>query len=131
MNLVIDNVPYEYPIIQTVDKLVDFAKYRSSPSKVIESESDWLVMDYIFKMFITFYPKDYKIFSDTQIKVKRSQKNTTASTKEGGARIQHQLNIPYKLYALMKAIYPNQQMNHKFVVKLAKRYPILGAGEKI
>jgi hypothetical protein len=52
--------------------------------------------------------------------------------KEDGADLwQRQLEIPVTFYNMIKAIYPDQKWDRKFVGGLARRIPILKVADKI
>lgn len=128
-------IPFERPIVQAVDALVLFAKHKASPNKIIESNSDWEVVSYIYKMYETFFPKSAKLFQDTMKQTRNRQTikggKRLSISKEGDASVQHQMNLPFEFHSMIKAIYPNQKLTKDFTRELFKRMPQLRVAEKL
>lgn len=125
-------VSFPKHMVEAVDSLVLLAREHGSNAKTIESEADWKVVEGIFKVWVAYCPKEYKAFSQSQKDVRRGSFNRFASSEErGGAMIKHQLNLPMHFDAMLRAIYPKQKWDKKFIAKIARRFPILQVPESL
>ena len=120
----IDLVPYEAPLVEAVDAIVKFAKYKGC-GKTIEREVDWEVVRYIFEVWCVLYPDYAKGYLD-HMKQWRLLSNKHGGGREGEAHIQHTFNLPEKLYEMIESIFPffGSQLNDiKFARKFANKMP--------
>lgn len=126
----ISYVPYETPLVQFIDNLIEYAKKNGSTSQIV-TESDWKTLDYIMQGFETLYPELSHTFYEN-MKEWRKQSTLHAVAKgEFGARIQHQLEIPQKVYLMIQIIFPNQKWDKKFVKKFASHYKQFKGAEQL
>lgn len=116
-------------LVDAIDALIEVANKNGSKGQV-ETSKDWQTVEFIYKMFSAVYPYQEKLFLES-MKFYRSMErfNKGVSEEAGGASIQHQLEVPQKLYQMMKIIFPNQVWTKKFVKKLAAVLPQLKPNE--
>jgi|SRR6185312_209206 len=128
-------VPYERPLVEAVDKLIDVARVKCSPNKRVESDGDWEVLDLLFKLYQTFYSQECQQFLDDMAKTRNHQivswGKRTAITKEGDAMMQQQLQIPGKFNDMLKAFFPLQPLTKPFVRKLWQKMPQFRVGDTL
>lgn len=125
----IDDVPYEKPLVDFVDALVALAKAKDA-HRTIERDTDWEVLDFIMKGWLILYPVTAKEFLD-HMKEWRRQSKRLGVSREGEAMLQHKFNVPRPVYDMIKAIYPDQIWDKKFVLKFANRYFALRGSDKL
>lgn len=126
-----DYVPFEGEIVAAVDKILELCKQRGYPTEV-KSDKDWEIVEFIFKIFATLYPEQYKSFVKNQKWNKNNQKNQFASNSEkGGAQVRHLVEIPMVFYKLIVAAFPRQKINDKkFALEMGKRLPLMRWADK-
>ena len=119
-----DTIPYERPIVEAIDKLLEMAKKRGYPTHV-ESETDWTLLEHIVKMWQALYPEQAEEFWKHQQWNKTNQLTDYASAKgESGAEVRHLLEIPTKLWEMIRAVFPEQKAQDKeFALKFGRRLP--------
>jgi hypothetical protein len=121
----VEYVPYERPIAEAVDAMMKWQKEMNYP-QLVESDKHWQFLEKLFEMFVTLYPEDYKEFRTWQLRLKTDKKNSKAINREGGAMMQHQLEIPRKFAEMVSAMFPSQKLtDKKFIQKLGIRMPLL------
>lgn len=126
----IDSVPYEYPLVEFVDKLIELAKKNGSTLRV-ETSLDWNTIDYMFKGFEILYPTSSKEFYAHMAEWRRQSSRYGVSKEKGGAMVQHKMEIPMPVHQMMKIIFPLQVWDKKFAERFANRYAGLRGSDKI
>lgn len=112
-----------------VEKIVELAKGRPT---FVDGDKDWEVIWELFVLWYTEYPEEYHEFQKSIAEIRKELKNKNGLFKENGADLwQRQLEIPMTFYNMIKAIYPDQKWDRKFVKGLAIRIPILKVAENI
>lgn len=130
----IDNLEFEYVAMSAaklakVEKIIAMAKGRPT---FVDGEKDWEIIWEIFVLWYSEYPEQYDEFQKNMADIRRNLKNSNGMFKEGGSDLwQIQLETPGLLHTMIKAIYPDQKWDKKFVRELAKRVPILKVADKI
>lgn len=115
--------------LDTVDKIVELAKGRPT---YVDGDKDWEVIWELFVLWYTEYPDQYDAFQRSVAELRRELKNPNGMFREDGSDLwQRQLEIPVTFYSMIKAIYPDQKWDRKFVRGLAMRIPILKVADKI
>ena len=115
--------------LSQVEKIVELAKGRPT---FVDGDKDWEVIWELFTLWYTEYPEQYDEFQKSIAEIRREIKNKNGMFKENGADLwQRQLEIPVTFYNMIKAIYPDQKWDRKFVKGLALRIPILKVAENI
>lgn len=122
----IKNIPYETPIAQFVDTLVEVAKKNGSKDYV-QTSQDWETIQYIYKGWTILYPKTSNDFLKAMKEWRL--RNGRGFSKEGNAMIQHRLEVPSPLFAMVKTIFPKQTWDRKFVAKFISELPAFRATE--
>lgn len=112
-----------------VEKIIELAKGRPT---FVDGDKDWEVIWGLFVLWYTEYPEQYHEFQKSIAEIRSQLKNKDGLFKENGADLwQRQLEIPQTFYNMIKAIYPDQKWDRKFVKGLAIRIPILKVAENI
>jgi hypothetical protein len=115
--------------LETVERIVELAKGRPT---FIDGDKDWEVVWELFVLWYTEYPEQYDAFQQSVAAIRTNLKDSNGMIKEDGADLwQRQLEIPVTFYNMIKAIYPDQKWDRKFVTGIAKRIPILKVADKI
>lgn len=129
-----DQVEFQYVAVSSrklaqVEKIVELAKGRPT---FVDGDKDWEVIWELFVLWYTEYPDQYDEFQRSIAEIRNSLKDKGGMIKEEGSDLwQRQLEIPVTFYNMIKAIYPNQKWDRKFVKGLAIRIPILKVADKI
>lgn len=119
----VQDVPYERPIVDFIDALLEYAQKNQSTSKVSD-ERDWDTLQFILKGFFTLFPKSAADFEQNVAELRANQLRKHAIAKDThGNSIQHKLKIPKPLYQMIKIIFPDQKWDEKFTNKFARRFP--------
>lgn len=118
-NLDIQWVPFPADLVFQVDRIVELAKGSQG---AVQSQGDLKVLREIYELFRKYYPEANK---DMEIAVKhfKTYEKEKGISKEGSAMIQHQIEVPERLYQLISAVYPNQKWDRKFVRILVQAIP--------
>lgn len=108
--------------VQAVDKLIELAQGNRD---VVESDSDWRLVEIIFQFFMQRWPQEFNEFysSIPDIRATRRDKGYSKSKE-----IKYVGALPERFMRLVKVIFPYQQYDKKFVNKLVKRIPLLKVG---
>lgn len=120
--------PFPGQMVIFIDTLLDFAKQHSSMS-IVDTEGDWQTLTFIYKGWKILYPTDAWNFEHDMAKVRKATVKK-GIVKENGAMMQHIANVPTTLYQMVRAIFPDQKWNRKFIDKLIMRFPEMRAYEK-
>ncbi len=115
--------PFAAHVVEAVDYLIDIAKKNGSKDHV-QTSADWATIREIFVLYAKMYPKHYEEFIKG-IKEFRQIELSHGIGGDKGARIQHVLEVPDKFHAMVKIIFPLQEWNRKFCLRLAKECPAL------
>lgn len=118
-------VPYEGTLVSFVDRAVEMA--HGNTSHKIETESDWKVVEFLYKGFSILYPQDCQAFENYMHKVHLdSHDNRGISKGEHGAQLEHLLEIPEIFYKMIMVIFPEQKIQDKvFARKFMKRFKMV------
>lgn len=115
--------------LDNVDRIIELAKDRPT---FVDGDKDWEIIWELFKLWYTEYPEQYHDFQLSVAEIRKELKNKDGMIKEDGADLwQRQLEIPATFYSMIRAIYPDQKWNRKFVKGLAIRIPILKVADRI
>lgn len=125
----IEWTPFEKELVFFIDNLLEMHKKRGSPTQV-SSESDWDTLSYIIKGFTVLYPQLAKDFFDNMTRWRQLSASHGVS-REGEARVQHQLEVPEKIHGMIKIVYPDQKWDKKFVAKFARRFSSFMGTDKL
>ena len=115
--------------LNKIDKIVELAKGRPT---FVDGDKDWEIIWELFVLWHEAFPENFEEFSRYIAEYRRNLKNKDGMFKsESGELYQAQLEIPEKLFIMIKTIYPDQKWDRKFVSSLARRLPILKIADKI
>ena len=115
--------------LQSVERIVELAKGRPT---FVDGDKDWEVIWELFVLWYSEYPEQYDAFQHSIADIRRNMINSKGFIKEQGSDLwQRQLEIPITFYNMIKAIYPDQKWDRKFVAGIARRIPILKVADKI
>lgn len=112
----------------SVDKIVALAKGRPTH---VDGDKDWEVIWELFVLWYQQYPEHYEAFQRSIAELRSALKDKNGFIREEGGLIQRQLEIPQAFYQMIKAVYPDQKFDKKFVTGLARRIPVLKVAENI
>lgn len=118
-------------LVTVIDKTDTFWRENGSKNGYVHHRGDWKVITFCYDMFRISYPKEAKIFIETQKNLRKDLINQDGSVKEGEARVRHVANIPEKMFALINTFYPKQKWDRKFVFELAKHLPVIQIPKKL
>lgn len=108
--------------VEAIDHIVELAHGERD---FVTSDSDRKVMEELIKFFAEEWPEEFAEFKATILDI-RSTRN------EGGYSENKEMKyvgaIPPRLAKMMKAIFPAQQWDKKFVNKLVKKFPLFNVG---
>lgn len=124
----IKQVPYDASIVLFIDKLIEVRNKNGSTEGTISTEKDWETMQFLLRGWKILYPEEAYSFNNHMKILRRDTKNN-GLVKEGNALIQHQMEIPETLYKMIKALFPVQKWDKKFVTAFTKRFPQLAPHE--
>jgi hypothetical protein len=114
--------------LNKVDAIMELRKGRPT---FVDGDKDWDVIIKLFELWVDEYPEDYETFKDSIALIRSELNNSNAIAKEGGAMMQHQLEVPEMFHMMVKIVYPDQVWDRKFVKGLALKLPILKVADKI
>lgn len=115
--------PFDALTVEAVDRIVEIAKKNGSQD-YIQTEADWRTVETIYKVFSIMYPETNKDF-EKAVKSFRDKSNTHGIGKDGEGLVQHTLEVPQPFYQMMKTIFPLQEWDRKFCLKMAQKLPQL------
>lgn len=115
--------PFPRITVEVVDRLVEIAKKNGSKD-VVQTSKDWDTIAKMYEVFRVFFPKTEAAFVEG-IQDFRKRENAHGIGKEGGAAVQHQLEVPMPLFQMIETIFPQQKWDKKFVKGIAQVLPQL------
>lgn len=108
-------------IAAAVDALMDIHIKAGRPRRV-ESSIHWQMLEYIMELWQGLYPQHAKDFLSSMEKFRRASNRLGIGKEKGGALVQHQLEMPQKLYQMITFVFPDQELDKKFVQKFTDRF---------
>lgn len=123
-------VPYEWPIVRFVDYIIDKRIELGRPT-MITNENHWNLLELIIKGWSDLYPKHSHDFFQHMRTIRSHANHLGVAREKGGATLQHQVEIPEKLYSLIRIAFPNQKWDKNFILKFARRMPAFMGADKI
>jgi hypothetical protein len=115
------NVPYPRPIVEWVDKMIEY-KSKHHCHDIVESENDWELVDFLYKGWQVIYPIESEQFEESMKFIRAHTINRGISKDKGQAMIQHQLEIPENFFKMFRIMFPYQNWDKKFVSKFINRF---------
>ncbi len=120
INTGIQYMPYETPLVQFVDKIIDERIKIGRPVE-IKRDADWNLVEFILRGFDALYPEYSNQFFKHMADI-RAKANHLGVSREGEAMIQHQIEIPQALYSMIMTAFPKQKWSTQFNVKFARHF---------
>ena len=95
---------------------------------LVKSLKDWEIIAKLFEFWTRRWSEEWQEFSKTIIDIRatRARKDGLSRTRE----IKYVGALPPRFMRLIKAIFPQQQFDKKFVYALTNRIKIIKVGEK-
>lgn len=118
----IDYVLYEKHYVDYVDSLLKLAKKNES-SLYVKSDRDWETINFLYKGWRIFFPVTSKDFEKHMSVHRAVSKDKGIAKEEGGAIIQHMIEVPRPLYDMIHSIFPMQTWDKKFTAKFSEKLP--------
>ncbi|PWT73683.1 MAG: hypothetical protein C5B59_12885 [Bacteroidetes bacterium] len=115
-------VPFEKPLVDAVDSIIAFANKNGS-RRYVNTSKDWDTIRYIFQIWKTLFPDEFKRFSESVEYFREYQESSIA--KENTAMVQHKMEIPQHLHQMVKVIFKEQQWDKPFLNKMVETIPEL------
>ena len=113
--------PFAAHVVAGTDYVVGVAKKNGSKSHV-QTSKDLQTLRAIFDVWTRMYPAYYEEFMKG-IRWFRKNEGAHGIGGDKNARIQHQLEVPQKLYEMIMAIFPDQDWDRPFIKKLVQAIP--------
>jgi hypothetical protein len=108
--------------VEAVDRIVELAHgYRST----ITSNEDWRIVEELIKFFIYKWPDQWTEFKSSLSDIKETRRDGGYSESK---EIKYVGSLPPKLMGLIKAIFPDQQWDKKFLNKFVNRFKLFKVG---
>lgn len=112
---------YEKRIVDRINHIVELAHGERD---TITSENDWKVFEELLVFFKEEWSNEFNQFRESASDIRQAKGEGYSKSRE----ILHVGSIPPRLMKLVKAIFPSQQWDKKFVNKLVKRFPLFKVG---
>lgn len=113
---------YQKRLVDTIDRIVELAHGQRDE---IKSEKDWKIVEELFSFFAKEWPNEYADFRNAIPKIREAKGTGYSKSRE----ILHVGSIPPRFARMIRAIFPAQEWNKKFVSKFVKRFPLFKVGE--
>jgi hypothetical protein len=113
---------FEKRMVDKVDRIVELSKgHRES----IVSNNDWEVMGELLKFFAEEWPEEFEPFKKQMSDIRSSRRaDGYSQTRE----IRFVAALPPRFERIIKAVFPFQSFDKKFVNKLARKFPVFKVG---
>ena len=113
---------YAKDIVRTIDKIVEMA--RGQRDKV-KSGKDWEIVEELLKFFAVKWPAEFNEFRSAIPDIRSSRRDGGYSENK---EIKYVGALPVRFMRLIKAVFPEQQFDKKFIYKLVRRIPLFRVG---
>ena len=117
----INYIPYERPVVDFIDKLLDVAKTNGSKDD-IKTSYDWKTLEFLYKGWSILYPVSARDFEKHMKRVRTDTRNNGV-VHEGSAMLQSLVEIPQPLYRMIRIIFPKQKWDRKFIDRFVTYFP--------
>lgn len=113
---------FEKRLVDQVDHLVELSRGNRDS---IKTEDDWKVLGEILKFFANEWPHEFEQFKSTIPDIRATRRDGgMSSTKE----IKYVAALPPRFEKLIKAVFPFQSFDKKFIYRLIRRFPVFRVG---
>ncbi len=113
---------YQKHIVDAIDRIVEMAHGQRES---VTSENDWKVVEELLRFFARQWPNEFNNFKNAIPDIRSSRREKGYSESK---EIMYIGSIPPRFMKLVKAIFPTQQWDKKFINKLVKRFPLFKIG---
>lgn len=111
-----------------VDDVNYLVRISRGKRDVVSGDKDWAVVAKLFEFWTRRWPNEWQEFGKTIIDIRATRARKDGKSKTG--EIKYLGALPPRFIRLIKAIFPLQQFDKKFVYELTKRIKIVRVGEK-
>lgn len=121
------NIQYR-PVNKKDLEATDYLIKISGGRQAVTTDNDWVIISKIFEFWTRRWPEEWQEFGMAIKDIKETRLRTdgmseSRDTKYVGA-------LPPRFMKLIKAVFPFQQFDKKFVYELTRRIKIIKVGEK-
>lgn len=113
---------YKENQVRTVNKIVELARGKR---EIVKTLDDWDIVEELLRFFASEWPAEFNEF-------RKSIPDIRSSRRDGGysesGEIKYVGAMPPRFMKLIKAIFPFQQFDKKFVNKLVRKIPLFKVG---
>ena len=110
--------------IEAIDYLIKISK----GAKSVKTASAWGVVAKVFEFWTRRWPNEWNEFASSIKDIKATRLRKDGKSKGGG--IKYIGALPLRFERLIKAVFPEQKFDKKFVYKLVKNIEIIKVGER-
>lgn len=104
-----------------IEELVKISVDTSGPKP--ETDKDWEIIVKTYELWKTFFPNEYSsLIKNTSI-IRDEHIVNKGISKEGGALLQHNMEMPIQLENMIKKIFPKFKLDKKTVKRFLKLLP--------
>lgn len=115
---------YAKDVVLTIDKIVEMARGERD---VVKSQKDWEIVGELLKFYAYKWKDEFEEFKKTIPDIRSSRR---ADGKSDSGEIMYVGALPQRFIRLIRAIFPFQQFDKKFIWKLVRKFPLFKvAGE--
>ena len=114
-------------VFKGIEYLVKLSE-KVSPNGFVETDNDWKILVETFKVWRRLYPDVYMEFLRTMRDYNVGESINKGMVKEGGAFIQHRLEVPYTLHRFFTQMFPNLKYDRKFIKRFVRELPDFDLG---
>ena len=104
--------------VKDVDRLVELSHGNRD---VIKTQKDWEIFGDLVTFYAERWPQEFNEFRQTIKDVRSSRKKDAYSESK---EILYVGSLPLRFMRIVKAIFPMQEFNKKFIWNMIKRFPI-------
>lgn len=110
---------------QTVDRVDRIIELAHGQRDFVTSENDWKIVEELILFFAAQWPNEFLEFKQSIPEIRQSRNSGGYSDSREMVYVGA---IPPRLMKLVKAIFPAQQWDKKFVNKFVKRFKLFKVG---
>ena len=115
---------YRRDVVDRVDRIIELAHGQRD---FVISENDWKIVEELFMFWANQWPNEYREFKSVVPDIRSSRKDGGYSQSK---EIKYVGAIPPRFMKMIKAIFPAQQWDKKFINKFVNKYPLFKVGGK-
>lgn len=104
--------------VKDVDRLVELSH---GDRDVVKSQKDWEIFRSLVEFYAERWPNEFQEFTKTIKEIRSSRKRGGYSESK---EILYVGSLPQRLMRIIRAIFPMQEFNKKFIWEMVKRFPI-------